>query len=269
MAGLLAPAVAAGAASAADLAEIREAGRMRVAVAPLSPFVIRSEDGALSGFEIDAMTRLGEELGLAIEYVERPFCELGDAILNGEADMIASGFSNMPERRRYLAFSLPYHDTEYFVTVDRKTAKRVKTLRGLNDDSVSIGYQLGGVSGMVATGEFPGAGLKGFSSFADILTALEAGEIDGAVMFEPYIEAARRMKDRSYRVPHDFALTRTIEAYAVDPGSDDLIGELNRFVIERDLEGYWDDLEKKWFADAKDIASAPPPTACRSTAPQG
>ena len=41
---------------AADLAEVTARGELRVAVAPLSPFVIRSDDGALTGFEIDAMT---------------------------------------------------------------------------------------------------------------------------------------------------------------------------------------------------------------------
>lgn len=252
-----------------DLATIEARGTLRVAVAPLSPFVIRGDDGSLSGFEIDAMAALAEDLDLEIEYIERPFCELADAVLSGAADMIASGFSNMPQRRRYLGFSLPYHDTEYFITVDRKAARRARTLRGLNDKSIRIGYQFGGVSGMVATGEFSGSSLKGFSSFTDIMAALNAGEIDGAVMFEPYLSAARDIKGTKFRVPHEFALTRTIEAYAVDPSAEALRDRLNQFVIERDLEGFWDDLEKKWFSDTRDIASAPPPTACQSGVPQG
>ncbi|MCK5747712.1 MAG: amino acid ABC transporter substrate-binding protein, partial [Oricola sp.] len=52
----------AGTAAAADLEEIKERGTLRVAVAALSPFVIKSEDGTLSGFEIDSTKALGEKL---------------------------------------------------------------------------------------------------------------------------------------------------------------------------------------------------------------
>lgn len=254
---------------AADLDAVKSRGVLRVAVAPLAPFVVRDEAGEFAGFEIDAMSALGEEWGVAIEYVEKPFCELVDAVVNDEADMIASGFSNTAERRRILDFSLPYHDTEYFLVIDKAAAKRGRTLRGLNNEEVRIGYQIGGVSGVVAEGEFSGSNLKGFSSFAEVLAALRAGELEGAVMFEPYIGEAEGMKGRQYRVPHEFALTRTIEAYAVAPDSDQFIDALNSFVIARDLEGYWQALEEKWFSDARDIAAAPAPHQCAAAIPQG
>lgn len=257
------------AAMAADLGEIKERGSLRVAVAPLSPFVIKAPDGALSGFEIESTSALAASLGLTVEYVERPFCELAETVLSGEADVIASGFSNMPARRRLLDFSLPYHDTEYFVTVKRDVAKGARTLRGLNRKDISIAYQHGGVSGMVAQGEFPGADLKGFSSFTEILDAMERGAVDGAVLFDPYLDIARSMKGNKYRVPHKFALTRTIEAFAIAKDKDALREALNGWVIERDLDGYWDQLEEKWFSDAHAIESAPPDHACAAAIPAG
>ncbi len=257
----------AGTASAADFDEIKERGTLRVAVAALSPFVIKAEDGTLSGFEIDSTQALGEKLGLEIEYVEKPFCDLAEAVLSGEADMIASGYSNMPERRRLLDFSLPYHDTEYFLVMSRAKAKKAKTLRGMNRRDISIGFQHGGVSGMVANGEFPGSDLKGYSSFTGILEALQAGEVDGAVLFEPYLEMARQLDGVKHVVPHEFALTRTIEAFATDQNSDELHEALNEWVIEKDLAGYWDELEAKWFSDQYAVASAPPPYACPADVP--
>lgn len=252
---------------AADLDEIRERGTLRVAVAALSPFVIKAEDGTLSGFEIDSTQGLGAHLGVEIEYIEKPFCELAEAVLSGEADVIASGYSNMPERRRLLDFSLPYHDTEYFVVVTKAKAKKAKTLRGMNRKDLAIGYQHGGVSGMVAHGEFPGSSLKGFSSFTEILDALASGEVDGAVLFDPYLDMAKDIDGRKFTVPHEFALTRTIEAFATDQNSDALHEALNEWVIGQDLEGYWDDLEEKWFSDEYAIASAPPPHACAAATP--
>lgn len=255
-----------GAANAADLDEIRERGTLRVAVAALSPFVIKADDGTLSGFEIDSTRALGEKLGLEIEYIEKPFCDLAEAVLSGEADMIASGYSNMPERRRLLDFSLPYHDTEYFLIVSRAKAKKGKTLRGMNRKDIAIGFQHGGVSGMVARGEFPGSDLNGFSSFTEILSALESGEIDGAVLFDPYLDMAKDIKGKRHVIPHEFALTRTIEAFATAQGADALHDALNEWVIERDLAGYWDALEEKWFSEDYAIASAPPPYSCAAAA---
>lgn len=254
----------AGTAIAADLDEIKERGTLRVAIASLSPFVISDEDGNFKGFEIDSTQGLGEHLGVEVEYIEKPFCELADAVLEGEADMIASGYSNMSWRRRLLDFSLPYHDTEYFVVVSKKAAKRGKTVRGLNRKDITIAYQEGGVSGEVAKGEFSGAELKPFSSFTQIVEALEDGSVDGAVMFEPYLSIAKDIKSTKYVIPHEYALTRTIEAFAVDKNSEDLREALNEWVIARDLEGYWDDLEKTWFNPENMVVSALPPYRCPS-----
>lgn len=265
-AGALALLAMAGSAAAADFDEIKARGTLRVAVAALSPFVIKAEDGTLSGFEIDSTQALGAKLGLEIIYVEKPFCDLAEAVLSGEADMIASGYSNMPERRRLLGFSLPYHDTEYFLVMSKPKAKQAKTMRALNNRDISVGYQHGGVSGMVAHGEFPGSTLKGFSSFTQIIEALAAGDIDGAVLFEPYIAMAKKLDGVKHVVPHEFALTRTIEAFATDQNSEDLRDALNEWVIEQDLSGYWDDLEKKWFSEQYAVASAPPPYACAAAA---
>lgn len=259
-----------GLAHAGDLQEIKESGKLRVAVANLSPFVIADGEGGFTGFEIESMTALAEHLGVTIEYVEKPFCDLVDAVIEGEADMIASGFSNTPRRRNILDFSLPYHDTEYVVVVRKDKSKRAKkSLRSLNSKTMSIGYQEGGVSSDVAKGDFSGADLKDFSSFAEIVDALKAGDLDGAVMFSPYEELMIRNKDPKFVVPHDFALTRTIEAFAVDKGNEALRDELNAWVIARDLDGYWDELEDKWFDPDNVQVGARPPYECPSKIPAG
>ncbi len=258
-----------GAALAADLAEIEARGSLRVAVSPLSPFVIKSDDGKYTGFEIDAVGDLAARLGVDVELVETPFCELADAIVNGEADIIASGYSNIASRRAMIDFTLPYHDTRYMLTLSKKAMKRAKTLRGVNRDDITIGYQKGGVSETVATGEFPGAALKAFSSFPEIVEALREGTIDGAIVFSPYQETARKMKDRDYRVVNKYPLTRTIEAFGMARDADDLRNAINAWIIERDLKGYWDDLEEKWFDPENLTVGDAPAEACKALTPTG
>lgn len=257
----------AGVAGAADLDEIRDRGVLRVAVAPLSPFVIIGDDGALSGYEIDATAALAKELKVDIQYVEKPFCELAEAIIAGEADIIASGYSNTELRRRILDFTLPYHDTEYYLVVSAKKAGKVKKWRALNDDDVKIGYHLGGVSGSVAQAELAEANLKPFSSYTEIIEAMRDGKVDGAVMFSPYKELLSPEDPDRFVIPHVFPLMRTIEAYAMERGADELREKLNAWILERELAGVWDALEAKWFNAETAAISNPPTTACASLTP--
>ncbi|MEM6537605.1 MAG: ABC transporter substrate-binding protein [Pseudomonadota bacterium] len=256
-------------AHAADLDTIKERGTLRVAVSPLVPFVIKNDDGTFSGFEIDAVSEFASTQGVNVEFVETPFCELADAITEARTDMVASSYSNIAERRRVLGFSLPYHDTEYYLVLSRPKQKLAKTLRAVNQKEISIGYQQGGVSGEVAKSEFSGASLKAFSSFSEIMTAMENGAIDGAVVFAPYDEMARKFKDPKFSVPHEFPLTRTIEAFALDPEAETLRETLNVWIIEKDLEGYWDDLEEKWFTPENMSDGAEPSVRCKALEPTG
>lgn len=259
----------AGNAHAADLKEIQSRGTLRVAISPLAPFVIKSADGTYSGFEIEATSALASELGVAIEYVETPFCELADAIVEDRADIIASGYSNIAGRRDVLGFSLPYHDTVYVLALSRPAAKRARTMRGVNRKDIKIGFQQGGVSGDVAKSEFSGADLKAYSSFPEIMAALKGGEIDGAVLFAPYDKAALKLKNPKFVVPHQYPLTRTIEAFAMDPQSENLRNVINGWIIDRDLEGYWDDLETRWFEGSQMSLGVRPAERCKALTPTG
>ncbi len=268
-AGAIASVAASQTAAAGDLDAVEERGVLRVAISPLTPFVIKDEDGGYSGFEIDATKALASELGVEVAYVEKPFCELVSALLDDEADMIASGYSNTPERRRVLDFSLPYHDTEYFLVLEKNAAGKRKSLRAMNDKDLAIGYQVGGVSGQVAQGEFYEADLRGFSSFSAIMEALRSGAIDGAVMFSPYDDLISRNKKPEYTVPHQLALMRTIEAYALNQGDEALRDALNKWIMENELDGFWEALEAKWFDPETASVGARPAENCPALSATG
>ena len=118
--------------------------------------------------------------------------------------------------------------------------------------------------GKILAGMIAGAGKRAGRHLQE---ALGAGEVDGAVLFDPYLDMARELDGVKHVIPHEFALTRTIEAFATDQESDALHEALNEWVIEKDLAGYWDELEEKWFSDQYAVASAPPPYACPAATP--
>ena len=255
-------------ASADVLDDIRERGVLRVGVAELTPFVVRTEEDGLIGYEIDNTARLAADLGVDVEYKEVAFCDLKSAVAGGDVDIIASGYSMTDPRREVLDFSLPYHRTAYHVVVSKeaaeKAAKTADTVKGLNASNFKLAYIIGGVSGDVAVANFPDADLKGYSarsgSFDDVL----AGKLDGVVSSDPfyqYVVAAD--PDRFVVIRQDDPLHMTIEAFAVKKGEDALLDVLNEWVVERDQDGFSEALRKKWFESTEWPVTSPSPIVCQ------
>lgn len=257
-------AVVIGSALASDLDDIRARGTLRVGVAELAPFVVRAEDGSLTGYEIENATRLAQDLGVEPEFVEVAFCDLPGALADGKADIIASGFSMTDERRKRLDYSLPYHKTPYHVVVASRVAKRKKTLEGLDSADVSLGYIIGGVSGVVAKDKFPHADLKPYSSRSESFFDVISGRIDGVVSSDPFYEYVLNAKPGAFVVPkEDEPLFMTIEAFAVRKGQDDFLDVLNAWVVARDRDGFSKALYRKWFKSMSWPINAPNSIQCQ------
>jgi len=250
------------AATASDLAEIRERGVLKVGVAELAPFVVRTEDGGLRGFEIDNVNRLAKDLGVEVEFVEVAFCELLPGLAQDRYDIVASGFSMTDDRRFVADYSLPYFETDYHVVVSKETLARMKTSNALNDPSVSLAYLIGGVSGYVAQTAFPDADLKGHATRAESFKAVTDGEIDGVVSSDPFYRYVVAEDPERFVLADEEPLYRTIEAFAVQRGEDALIDELNAWIIARDRDGFHDGLYEKWFNSEEWPVSAASARTC-------
>ena len=75
------------------------------------------ESGAAVGIEAEIVEAAAAELGFDVEWVERPFVELLTAVANGEVDVAVSTIGITAERRRRVAFSKPYFETQIVALV--------------------------------------------------------------------------------------------------------------------------------------------------------
>lgn len=92
-----------------DLAGIRERGVLRVGVAEITPWAMRTGLGEnMIGYEIDSTEKLAAHLGVTRELIAVPFGELAYALRDGRFDIVASGYSMSDERRSIIDFSMPY-----------------------------------------------------------------------------------------------------------------------------------------------------------------
>jgi polar amino acid transport system substrate-binding protein len=104
------------------------------------PFSSRDADGNAVGIEVDVIEMAAHSLGRRVEWRELAFAELLNAVASDEADIAAATIGVTEPRKRLVAFTKPYFQTEIVAltrpgggepaTLDALRGKRVATDRG-------------------------------------------------------------------------------------------------------------------------------------------
>ena len=122
-----------------DLAEIRKRRILRVLVSYNRTNFFHTDKGA-RGLEHDLMIEYERYLNRGprkerykthIVFLTKPFNQLLDALVNGEGDIIASGFSITPERKALVDFTDPYINNVNEILVSHKNAPTIERLQDL------------------------------------------------------------------------------------------------------------------------------------------
>ncbi|WP_175165878.1 transporter substrate-binding domain-containing protein [Paraburkholderia fynbosensis] len=86
-------------------------GPVRVAIAPIAPFVLPQE-GTPEGFSIDIWNEVARRMSVDFIWHRVPTqSDLLSAVQRGEADVAIAAITMTPEREKTVDFSLPYYDS--------------------------------------------------------------------------------------------------------------------------------------------------------------
>ena len=121
----------------ATWARIQETGVLRVGLDPsYPPFEVAVEDGAVVGIDVDLMRSIGDELGVAVEFVWFGYDGLYDALQTEQVDVLASALVILPDKQRDFAYSDPYFNAGERLVV-RQTAV-FPDMAALNGHTVAV-----------------------------------------------------------------------------------------------------------------------------------
>lgn len=96
-------------ASADQLADIKSAGRIRIAIINGLPnFSYQDPKSGFTGSDVETAKLLAKDLGVTAEFVYVANADRIDTLLSNKADIILSALSITPERERVISFSVPY-----------------------------------------------------------------------------------------------------------------------------------------------------------------
>lgn len=153
------------------LDEIKESGTINIGVfSDKSPFGYVDENGEYAGYDVYFAERIGQDLGVDINYVSTEAANRIEYLQTGKVDIILANFTVTDERAQEVDFALPYMNVALGVISPSDAV--VESLDDLGaDDQVIV------ISGTTAetylTKNYPDVKLQKYDSYAEAKTAFE------------------------------------------------------------------------------------------------
>ncbi len=155
------------------LDEIQESGTVKIGVfSDKNPFGYVDENGDYQGYDIYFAERIGEDLGVEVEYVSTEAASRIEYLQTGKVDIILANFTVTEERAEEVDFALPYMNVALgVVSPDSNVITDLDDLG--EDDAVIV------ISGTTAetylTENYPDLTLQKYDTYAAAKEALENG----------------------------------------------------------------------------------------------
>lgn len=155
------------------LDEIKESGTINIGVfSDKNPFGYVDENGDYQGYDVYFANRIGEDLGVTVNYVSTEAANRIEYLQTGKVDIILANFTVTPERAEEVDFALPYMNVALgVVSPDSRVIKSLDDLTA--DDAVIV------ISGTTAETyliqNYPNLTLQKYDTYANAKNAFENG----------------------------------------------------------------------------------------------
>ena len=206
------------------LDEIKESGVINIGVfSDKNPFGYVDENGEYQGYDVYFARRLGEDLGVEINFVSTEAANRVEYLQTGKVDVILANFTVTAERAQSVDFALPYMNVALgAVSPDSRVVTSLDDLGG--DDQLIV------ISGTTAETylieNYPDLKLQKFDTYATAKNALENGT--GAAWVNDNTEViAFALQNEGYTVGIPSLGSQDTIAPAVSQGNTTLLDWLN------------------------------------------
>ena len=155
------------------LDEIKASGTINIGVfSDKNPFGYVDENGEYQGYDVYFARRIGEDLGVTVNYVSTEAANRVEYLETGKVDIVLANFTVTPERAEKVDFALPYMNVALgVVSPDSRIIKDLSEITA--DDQVIV------ISGTTAEDYLiknnPEITLQKYDTYANAKNALENG----------------------------------------------------------------------------------------------
>lgn len=223
-----------------DLGTIEE-GTLTVGTdTPFPPFEI-GQPPDISGYDIEVMNAVAENLGLEPTYQDAEFGTIFRDVAAGQFDIVAAASTITPGREQTVDFSDPYYEAQQALVVPEDSdIASVEDLPG-----VIVGAQDGTTGETFANEETGAAEVRGFPEGPDATAALQTGQVEAVIIDQPV--ALDAVEEQGGVEIVEEIQTDELYGFAIAPDSDPFREAVNGALTELKDDGTIQELYDKYF----------------------
>ena len=218
------------------LDEIKESGTVNIGVfSDKSPFGYVDENGEYQGYDVYLAERLGEDLGVEINYVSTEAANRIEYLQTGKVDIILANFTVTPERAEEVDFALPYMNVALGVVSPEDAV--IESLDDIGEDDQVIVIS-GTTAETYLVKNNPEIKLQKYDAYAEAKTAFENG--NGVAWANDNTEViAFSIENEGYVVGIPSLGSADTIAPAVTKGNETLLNWLNDEIVSLGEENFF------------------------------
>ncbi|HDG5885730.1 TPA: ABC transporter permease subunit [Staphylococcus aureus] len=214
--------------------KIKERGELRVGLsadyAPMEFEHTVNGKTEYAGVDIDLAKKIAKDNNLKLKIVNMSFDSLLGALKTGKIDIIISGMTSTPERKKQVDFSDSYMMTKNIMLVKKDKVNEYKDIKDFNNKKV--GAQKGTEQEKIAQTEIENASITSLSPLPDVILALKSGKVEGAVVEKPVAEAYLKQNPKLGISNVKFNEEEKDTVIAVPKDSPKLLSQVNKTIKE-------------------------------------
>ncbi|HDF6191048.1 TPA: ABC transporter permease subunit [Staphylococcus aureus] len=214
--------------------KIKERGELRVGLsadyAPMEFEHTVNGKTEYAGVDIDLAKKIAKDNNLKLKIVNMSFDSLLGDLKTGKIDIIISGMTSTPERKKQVDFSDSYMMTKNIMLVKKDKVNEYKDIKDFNNKKV--GAQKGTEQEKIAQTEIENASITSLSRLPDVILALKSGKVEGAVVEKPVAEAYLKQNPKLGISNVKFNEEEKDTVIAVPKDSPKLLSQINKTIKE-------------------------------------
>lgn len=216
--------------------EIKESGTINIGVfSDKSPFGYVDEKGEYQGYDVYFGNRIGEDLGVKINYISTEAANRIEYLQTGKVDIILANFTVTEERAQEVDFALPYMNVALGVVSPDSAVITSLDEIGADDEVIVIS---GTTAETYLEKNYPNIKLQKYDAYAEAKTAFENG--NGIAWANDNTEViAFAIENPGYTVGIPSLGSADTIAAAVTKGNETLLNWLNAEIVALGSENFF------------------------------
>jgi len=231
------------------LAKIKAAGVLRVGIAVDPPFTIQAADGEWKSFNPELVRKLGDYLGVKIEFVATSWTTIVAGLQTNKYDIIGASINATPERQQVIDFTTPYSYTGTSFLIRKDNAKNLKSMEDMNKPEVVVTFVTGSDNDEATRKFLPNATYRAIpnGSVSDLISELESKRSD-VLSTSSYLVEPLESKYPYYALPTDPNGVLPVGiSWGLPKENPALLDAMNKFLDQETKSGDIDNMKKQWL----------------------